>query len=94
MAYLEIKKDNFYHITTDVDGRKFVTARGWEDVLALILFFRLICMGIIVVSITIWIVHLYRHKKWTAGSVLQYILDKKYDFESRRKYYEKENKLF
>ncbi len=31
MAYLEIKKDNFYHITTDVDGRKFVTARGWED---------------------------------------------------------------
>ena len=70
------------------------TARGWEDVLALILFFRLICMGIIVVSITIWIVHLYRHKKWTAGSVLQYILDKKYDFESRRKYYEKENKLF
>ena len=31
MAYLEIKKDNFYSIKTDVDGRKFVTARGWED---------------------------------------------------------------
>ncbi len=31
MAYLEIKKDNFYHIRTDVDGRTFVTARGWED---------------------------------------------------------------
>ncbi len=31
MAYLEIKKDNFYSIRTDVDGRSFVTARGWED---------------------------------------------------------------
>lgn len=31
IAYLEIKKDNFYSIKTDADGRKFVTARGWED---------------------------------------------------------------
>lgn len=31
MAYLEIKKDNFYSIKTDVEGRSFVTARGWED---------------------------------------------------------------
>ena len=31
LAYLEIKKDNFYSISTDVDGRTFVTARGWED---------------------------------------------------------------
>lgn len=31
MAYLEIKKENFYSIKTDADGRKFVTARGWED---------------------------------------------------------------
>ncbi len=31
IAYLEIKKDNFYSIKTDVDGRTFVTARGWED---------------------------------------------------------------
>jgi flagellar biosynthesis GTPase FlhF len=31
LAYLEIKKDNFYSIKTDVDGRTFVTARGWED---------------------------------------------------------------
>ncbi len=31
MAYLEIKKDNFYSIKTDVNGRSFVTARGWED---------------------------------------------------------------
>ena len=31
VAYLEIKKDNFYSIKTDTDGRSFVTARGWED---------------------------------------------------------------
>ena len=31
LSYLEIKKDNFYSIKTDVDGRTFVTARGWED---------------------------------------------------------------
>lgn len=31
MAYLEIRKDDFYSIHTDIDGKKFVTARGWED---------------------------------------------------------------
>ncbi|MCR5156548.1 MAG: AAA family ATPase [Butyrivibrio sp.] len=31
MAYLEIKKENFYSIKTEVEGRTFVTARGWED---------------------------------------------------------------
>lgn len=31
ITYLDIKKDNFYHIETKVDGTEFVTARGWED---------------------------------------------------------------
>ena len=31
LAYLEIKKKNFYSIVSDVDGKRFVTARGWED---------------------------------------------------------------
>ncbi|SHN50275.1 ATPase family associated with various cellular activities (AAA) [Butyrivibrio hungatei DSM 14810] len=31
LSYLEIKKENFYSIKTDVNGRSFVTARGWED---------------------------------------------------------------
>lgn len=31
LAYLEIKKDHFYSIVSDVDGKRFVTARGWED---------------------------------------------------------------
>ena len=31
ITYLEIKKDNFYRIESTVDGKRFVTARGWED---------------------------------------------------------------
>ena len=31
LTYLEIKKDNFYRIESTVDGKHFVTARGWED---------------------------------------------------------------
>lgn len=31
LSYLEIKKNHFYAIETTVDGKRFVTARGWED---------------------------------------------------------------
>lgn len=31
MTYLDIKKENFYRIEMTVDGKRFVTARGWED---------------------------------------------------------------
>ena len=31
LTYLEIKKANFYRIETTVDGKTFVTARGWDD---------------------------------------------------------------
>lgn len=34
MSYLEIKKNNFYAMETTVDGKRFVTARGWEDLSA------------------------------------------------------------
>ena len=30
-SYLEIKPANFYHVQSGVDGKSFVTARGWED---------------------------------------------------------------
>lgn len=30
-TYLEIKKNDFYHVETTVDGKSFVTARGWSD---------------------------------------------------------------
>lgn len=31
ITYLDIKKDNFYKIESTVDGKNFVTARGWND---------------------------------------------------------------
>lgn len=31
LAYLDIKQDHFYRIESTVDGKRFVTARGWED---------------------------------------------------------------
>ena len=31
MTYLDIKKGDFYKIETTVDGKSFVTARGWSD---------------------------------------------------------------
>ena len=31
MTYLSIKKDDFYKVETTVSGKRFVTARGWED---------------------------------------------------------------
>lgn len=31
ISYLDIKKEHFYSIETTVDGKRFVTARGWED---------------------------------------------------------------
>ena len=31
MTYLDIKKENFYRVEMTVDGKRFVTARGWED---------------------------------------------------------------
>jgi len=31
MTYLEIKRADFYRVETTVDGKRFVTARGWSD---------------------------------------------------------------
>ena len=31
LTYLDVKKDHFYRVETTVDGKTFVTARGWSD---------------------------------------------------------------
>jgi hypothetical protein len=31
LSYLELRPKNFYRVEADVDGIRFVTARGWED---------------------------------------------------------------
>ena len=40
ITYLEIKKDDFYSIETTVDGKRFVTARGWVDLSDMIKLFE------------------------------------------------------
>ncbi|MBQ8935656.1 MAG: AAA family ATPase [Oscillospiraceae bacterium] len=36
LAYLELKPRHFYQLETTVDGKRFATARGWEDLSRLI----------------------------------------------------------
>lgn len=36
LSYLQIKKDDFYSVQTTVDGKLFVTARGWVDLAGII----------------------------------------------------------
>lgn len=31
ISYLDIKRDCFYQVETTIDGKRFVTARGWQD---------------------------------------------------------------
>lgn len=35
LTYLELHPQNFYRVENDVDGMRFVTARGWEDLSSL-----------------------------------------------------------
>lgn len=36
LTYLDIERNHFYHMETTVDGKSFVTARGWDDLSAMI----------------------------------------------------------
>ena len=40
-SYLNIKPNNFYHITSTVDGKSFVTARAWEDLSQMITLYEI-----------------------------------------------------
>ena len=40
ITYLDIKKDDFYKIETTVDGKSFVTARGWSDISDMIILYE------------------------------------------------------
>lgn len=39
-SYLNIKPSNFYSITSTVDGKSFVTARGWDDLSQMIILYE------------------------------------------------------
>ncbi|MCH5205268.1 MAG: AAA family ATPase [Oscillospiraceae bacterium] len=40
ITYLDIKKDDFYKIESTVDGKSFVTARGWSDLSDIIMLYE------------------------------------------------------
>ena len=60
-------------------------ARGYEDILATVLFIRLVCLFTVIILVTISIVNAYRNKTWTIRSVVSYLADKKYDLEAEHK---------
>lgn len=41
LSYLELRKEDFYKVENTIDGRSFVTPRGWEDLSNMIRLYRL-----------------------------------------------------
>ncbi|RKM62331.1 hypothetical protein D6855_02625 [Butyrivibrio sp. CB08] len=56
-------------------------ARGYEDILALILLVRTIALIALVIILVVVVVNLYRHKKWTVRGIVNFLSEKKYDLE-------------
>ncbi len=46
VSYLDIEKDHFYKIETTIDGKSFVTARGWDDLSATIKLYEQLGMSV------------------------------------------------
>ncbi|MBR4945348.1 MAG: ATPase, partial [Peptococcaceae bacterium] len=40
LTYLEIRKADFYKIESTIDGKRFVTARGWDDLSQMIILYE------------------------------------------------------
>ncbi len=45
LSYLEIKKNYFYAMETTVDGKRFVTPRGWEDLCTILKVYEAMGIG-------------------------------------------------
>ena len=73
-TYLDIKKSNFYVIETTVDGKSYVTARGWTDLSNMI---KLLEKKELKVDETLMIQYL-RHKKIAKDFAIYYDLFSKY----------------
>lgn len=60
-------------------------ARGYEDILALLNFFRTIFVAAVFIIVAVLIVIAYRNKTWTVRGIVNFLADKKYEFEANRK---------
>lgn len=77
MSYLEIKKDHFYSVETTVDGKRFVTARGWEDLSEMIGAYE--ALGLAIDENVV--VQYLQHPKIAKDFANYYDLYKKYEHE-------------
>ena len=77
LSYLELKKENFYRIETTVDGKSFVTARGWEDLSRMLYLYEE--MGIAIDEELIY--QYLQHRKTAKDFCAYYELYKKYKTE-------------
>ncbi|MBR0172781.1 MAG: ABC transporter permease [Lachnospiraceae bacterium] len=57
-------------------------ARGTEDVLVIILICQALLLAVPVLLLTVFVVQAYRHKRWTAGGIVEKISDRIYDIRS------------
>lgn len=67
-------------------------ARGYEDILALLNLIRTICLCALFIIACVIVVIAYRNKTWTVRGVIDYLADKKYEFESNRNFKKLETK--
>ena len=74
LSYLDIKKENFYHVETTIHGKDFVTARGWEDLSRLMLSYEKQSL-----PVTTAVIHQYlQHQEIAADFSSYYDLFRKY----------------
>ena len=59
-------------------------ARGYEDILAILLIIKTICLATSFVILCALAVDAYKNKRWTVKEIAEMIADKKYEFESNR----------
>ena len=75
LSYLDIKKDAFYLMETEVDGLSYVTARGWEDLSDIMKAYE--TLGL---PVTKEVVNGYLHHEKTAADFANYLeLYRKYE---------------
>lgn len=59
-------------------------ARGKEDILALLLMFKILLLVLPVIFIITFIIYLWRKRTWSLGQILVRVQDKVYDADSKR----------
>jgi hypothetical protein len=79
LSYLDLKREDFYVMETTVDGKAFVTARGWEDLSEALRLYEEEEMDVDLVLIQQYL----RHDKTARGFAAYYLLYNKYKQEYR-----------